>query len=752
MRNLSLILAAVGMTLVWNVNTAFAFDKALGAKIFAQKCVRCHGKDGKGNPEMDVAPLSGEQTLDELTQAIAETMPEDDPETCVGKEARAVAGYVLEKFFDAPADVAGQRPRIDMARLTVGQYRQAIADLGTEVYSTRPATNRHGLEAIYHNHRHLRHDKRVIVRFDPIVDFDFGEGSPDEKIGKDEFAIQWHGSLYAPETGEYEIVVRSANGLRLWLNDRHDPLIDAWVRSGDAKDHRATLFLVGGRQYPLRLEYFKFKDPTASIHLLWKRPHRELQVIATEYLSPDRSKTVLVASAPFSPDDRSYGYERGNQVDEAWQRSVVQGAVEVAERVAGSLPDIFGKKQVDQQAVREFGYRFVRRAFRRALDDEQKKQYVDRFVDESPDTALAVKRIVLATLLSPRFLYRETASDGFDDFDVASRLSFVLWDSLPDPWLLKSAEKGLLRKPEQIRAAAERMLADSRTKAKWQVFCYHWLRLDRFEDITKDEKSYAGFDQQVVSDLRTSLEKMLHRIAWEEEAGDFRQLLLSDHWYANSRLATWYGGQADSELEFKWQPVPRPEMAGGVLTHPLLMSGLAYHGSSSPIHRGVFIARGILGRRLKVPPIAVAPIPADSKPDWTTRQRIEFQTKPTACRTCHDLINPLGFPLEAYDAAGRFRQQENGNDIDASGWLQLASGNKVEFYGPRELAVYLAGSEETHQAFVQQVFHEFVKQPILAFGLKQPQELTRRFTENKYHIRRLILDVAVIAATPQNQH
>lgn len=725
-----------------------------GEKIYRQRCVRCHGADGRGNAEEDVAPLSGEQTLDGLTQAIAETMPEDDPDSCVGKEARAVAAFVLEKFFERPADAVA-RPRIELARLTVRQYRQAVADLGTEVLGTPSrslaAVEQHGLWSSYHNHRHLRHDKKIFERTDPVIDFDFGKESPGEKIGKDEFSIQWHGSLFAPDTGEYEIIIHSHNGFRLWLNDRHHALIDAWVRSGDAREHRATVYLIGGRWYPLRIEYFKFKDPAASIHLLWRRPGREPQIVASEYLTPEVAPPVLVASTPFPPDDRSYGYERGNQVGEGWQRAVTQAALAVAEQVADAAPRVLGEKK-NAAKLRAFGHRFVRRAFRRRLDPETRKQYVDRFVDGSDDMETSLKRIVLATLLSPRFLYRETAEDGYDSFDVASRLSFVLWDSIPDPWLLELAERGELTTEAQIRQTAQRMLDDPRTRSKWSVFCYYWLRLDRFEDITKDRQQFPGFDQQLVTDLRTSLEKFLQRVAWEEDSSDFRQLLLSDHWYANRRLAQWYGGEAPSDLEFVWQPVPRADVAGGVLTHPLLLSGLAYHASSSPIHRGVFLARGILGRRLKVPPVAVAPIPADSKPDWTTRQRIEFQTKPTACRTCHDLINPLGFPLEFFDAAGRFREKENGNAIDASGWLQLASGDKVEFYGPRELVVYLAGSEETHAAFVQQVFHDFVKQPILAFGSDMPKRLKDRFTESRFHIRKLLVDVAVSAALPANQN
>ena len=721
-----------------------------GARIYKQKCVRCHGAEGKGNE--DVAPFSGMHDLTELAQVIAETMPEDDPEQCVGKEAQAAAQYVLGKFFKSAEPTHASRPPIELARLTVRQYRQAIADLGT-VFAPRAAVSANrGLRATYFNHRRFRRDKEVLKRIDPSIDFDFGDGSPEKKIGKEEFSIQWRGSLIAPDTGEYEINVRADNGFRIWLNDMAAPLIDAWVRSGDAKDHRATIFLIGGRRYPLRLEFFKHKDKTAAIHLLWKRPRRAEQVIAREFLCPEDVPPVLIASVPFPPDDRSYGYERGSRISDAWQRAVMQGAIETAETLVASMPHLLKEKKNEPSAVKDLGYRFVERAFRRPLDPETRKRHVDDIVDSAPDMQAALKRIVIGTLMSPTFLYRETSTDGFDDFDIASRLSFVLWDSLPDPWLIEQASKGALHTPDQIRAAAGRMIEDPRTRSKLRVFYYYWLRLDRLEDVTKDAELYPGFDQQLVSDLRTSLYKFLDRVTWEEPSSDFRQLLVSEFWYANKRLADWYGGKAANNLEFVWQERPNHEAAAGVLTHPFLLSGLGYHKSSSPIHRGVFIARGILGRRLKVPPIAVAPLSADLKPELTTRERVELQTKPTACRTCHDLINPLGFPLESFDGVGRYRVKEKGKKVDASGWVLEADAEKVKFYGPRDLAVYMAGSPETHRAFVQQVFHELVKQPILAFGLKQPERLTEQFVSNQFNIRKLLHEVAVTSDLPQNQH
>ena len=162
-----------------------------------------------------------------------------------------------------------------------------------------------------------------------------------------------------------------------------------------------------------------------------------------------------------------------------------------------------------------------------------------------------------------------------------------------------------------------------------------------------------------MTDLQTSLDLFLEAAIWGEKS-DFRQLLVADHLYLNDRLARFYGREPAGDGKFHKVSFPTEERAG-LLTHPALMTGFAYHKASSPIHRGVFIVRSLLGRPLKAPPAAVAPLDEGLNPDMTTRERVAFQTSPAACATCHTLINPLGFSLEQYDAVGRLRKEEGEN-------------------------------------------------------------------------------------------
>lgn len=263
-------------------------------------------------------------------------------------------------------------------------------------------------------------------------------------------------------------------------------------------------------------------------------------------------------------------------------------------------------------------------------------------------------------------------------------------------------------------------------------------------DIAKDVEVFPGFDEALVADLRTSLELFLDEVIWNQ-AGDYRQLLLADYWFANGRMAQFYGLALPAEAPFQRVPLD-PQQRAGVLSHPLLLSGFAYHASSSPIHRGVFVARSLLGRSLRPPPEAVSPLSPELHADLTTRERVLLQTSPATCQSCHAMINPLGFPLEHFDAVGRYRTEEKGKPVNASGQYLTGSGARAEFAGARELAEFLANTEESQGAFVEQLFHHQIKQPIGAFGGGTRDDLLRGFAESDFDVRKLLVHLTTVAA------
>ncbi len=757
----------LGLALLFPAVKSLAAEGLTGEQIYRQQCASCHGAKGEGSEEYE-RPLVGDRSVDQLVRFISKSMPKDADKKCTGDDAKKVAVYIYESFYSRTAQERNKPPRIELSRLTVRQYRQAAADListfrgATDGGTSFPPLAQRGLKGEYYKSRRLRRtDERVIERTDPVVQFDFGVVGPEPtKFEPDQFSIRWSGSVLAPETGEYEFIVRTEHAARLWLNDNKRPLIDAWVKSGNDTEHRATIFLLAGRVYPLRLEFSKAKqgvddskdkkkkkpEVKASIALAWKLPHRTPETIPQRFLSPQSVPVSFVLTTPFPADDRSVGYERGTSISRAWEQATTDAAIEIADYVVSRLPELsgVGESAADRPAkLRDFCRRFAERAFRHPLTEEQKRLYIDRPFSSARDWETSVKRCLLFVLKSPHFLYREIGGVN-DGFAVASRLSFALWDSLPDAELLKAASSGQLAKREGVLWQAQRMVSNLRTQAKLHDFFMQWLKVDPVPDLAKDTTQFPGFDRVAATDLRTSLELFLDDVLGSNDS-DFRQLFLADYLYLNGRLAQLYGVGLPTNAGFQKVP-PRSGERAGILTHPYLMATFAYTATSSPIHRGVFLARSVLGRTLLPPPEAFTPLPAELHPKLTTRERVDLQTQPQACRTCHGMINPLGFTLENFDAIGRYRDKEKDKPVNPTGSYLTRKGETVQFTGVRDLAAFLAASDEVQEAFVEQLFHYFVKQPIRAYGPEKLSDLRRFFVDNRCNVRKLMVEIAAESA------
>jgi mono/diheme cytochrome c family protein len=732
-----------------------------GEQIYKELCASCHGDKGEGVKDQYAQPLVGDRSLMELTELIDKTMPEGEPEKVNGEEAKNVSRYVFDTFYSPVAQARNQSARIELSRLTVRQYHNSVTDLIGSFRQPSRWPDERGLRGEYFKTRRFRGNDRVIERVDPQINFNFEDKSPDaEKIEPHEFSIRWEGSLLAPETGVYEIVVKTEHAMKLWVNDLREPLIDAIVKSGNDTEYRASLRLHAGRVYPLKLEFIKANQGVddskkakerppakAMIALEWQPPQQVQQVIASRYLTPKVLPTQFIPQTPFPPDDRSIGYERGTSISKAWDQATTDGALEAAAYLVKHLRDLNGidlTKPEQKEKLREFCVKFAERAFHRPLTAEQKALYVDRQLDEAPDLQLGLKRVVLLVLKSPRFLYHEVGVEQPDNYDIAARISYALWDSLPDEALLKEAAAGKLATADQVREQVQRMMPDPRSRAKLRSFLLQWLRVDQAPDLSKDEKLFPGFDETVATDLRTSLELMLDDIVWSDSS-DFRRLLNEENIYLNGRLARLYGADLPAEAGFEKVALNADQRAG-VISHPYLLAGFAYTSTSSPIHRGVFISRSLLGRTLRPPPEAVSPLAPDLHASLTTRERVELQTKADACMGCHKMINPLGFTFENFDAIGRFRTEEKGRAINATGTYLTRAGKEQAFTNARELAGFLATSDESHAAFVEQLFHYYVKQPWRAYGLTTRGELQKQFVADQFHIRKLVGEIVVKAA------
>lgn len=781
-----------------------------GQVIYNKLCLECHGDRGQGVAGKYEEPLIGDRAVEALSRKIERTMPEENVGACVGEDAKAVAAYIYEAFYSPEAQARLRPPEKDLTRLTISQYRTSVMDLIGRFRMgpgfDRPISQQMGLKAVYRGFEPLppaekvdlpklpqeikweklkaekadeqkilaawadlknaqdKRDRELLAeeekrlkdrkpsRIEQVEErllFHWGAGSPDvEKLAQDQFNNRWEGSVFAEETGVYEFSLKSENGVRLWVNDDQKALIDGWVTSGpEIREEKKSIYLVGGRAYRLILEHFKFKEPSASLELWWKPPHGVAEIIPAHALHQDRTQPLMIVSTNFPADDRSVGYERGSSISKAWDQATTEAAIATAEHVEANLDRLAGTKPdaPDRpEKFKKFALTFAETAFRRPLSHEQRELYVESHFRTAKTPEVAAKRVVLFTLKSPRFLYPDLRDNDLpDDFDVASRLALALWDSIPDKKLIQAAAEKKLHTPGQVKAQAWRMVTDPRTKAKLHGFFHHWLELEHAENTSKDPKAFPGFDTEVLADLRRSLLQFIDQVVWTEKS-DYRELLQADYLLLNDRLGKFYGKEVKG-AEFQRVSFD-PRQRAGVVTHPYLLSSLAYSKQTSPIHRGVFLTRNIVGISLKSPPMAVAFDESHFNPSLTMREKITELTRNNSCMSCHSTINPLGFSLENFDAIGRWRTQDNQKPVNPVSDLATEEGATLRLTGPRDIVNYVAENPAGHRAFIRHLFHHTVKQQIPAYGPEVMERLQRNFASSGCNIKQLLVEISLIAA------
>jgi hypothetical protein len=323
--------------------------------------------------------------------------------------------------------------------------------------------------------------------------------------------------------------------------------------------------------------------------------------------------------------------------------------------------------------------------------------------------------------------------------DVARRLALILWDSIPDEELRSSP----LSSKAAIRAQAKRMLRSPQTRIKLRMFFHNWLQIDGSVVLEKDAALFPEFD---AGELRRSLDLFWDDLLWRGSA-DYRQLFLADSLFLNPALAKLYGMTPANESGFAKLRFAEDQRAG-LITHPYLLAALAFPENSSPIDRGVFLTRRLLGRPLKSPHKSISVLGevvalAEFAPDLTMREKIRELTKSEDCQVCHAVINPLGFSLEHYDALGRYRSQDHGRPIESGDRFPSDQADGVLLRNARDLAEFTAQDEGAQRSFVIRLFEYLNRQAIAAYGPGTVDELHTLFVASGFNMRQLVLEIAV---------
>ena len=288
-------------------------------------------------------------------------------------------------------------------------------------------------------------------------------------------------------------------------------------------------------------------------------------------------------------------------------------------------------------------------------------------------------RLILA---SPKFLFRvETppaSASGVgpvSDLELASRLSFFLWSSIPDDELLKIAEQGRLDQPAVLRAQVERMLKDPKARALVDSFATQWLRLRNLRSISPIARDFPNFDNELREAFRIETEMFFESIIREDRS--VLDLLNADYTYVNERLARHYGIANVYGSHFRRVPVPQ-EARRGLLGQGSILTVTSYPNRTSPVLRGKWVLENILGTPPPSPPQDVPDI-EENHPGAEARSlraRLEAHRRNPTCASCHRVMDPLGFALENFDGLGQWREKEPGGAIDPTG--QLANGTKID--------------------------------------------------------------------------
>ncbi|MEM7160561.1 MAG: DUF1592 domain-containing protein [Myxococcota bacterium] len=440
------------------------------------------------------------------------------------------------------------------------------------------------------------------------------------------------------------------------------------------------------------------------------------------------SITTTIADT-FAPDNRARGFDNQAEVQEvspaeiaAWEQAAeVLTAEAMADMTAFVGCDVTGSDE--DACVASFLADFGLRAFRRPLSaaelDKYTAFYLDHRAQSGPERALEM--LVQAMLMSPKFLYlvepgSEAEPSPLDDYAIASRLSYLLWNSMPDATLFQAAAAGELSTREGIEAQARRMIADPRAEDVVRDFYLQWMDAYALEALHLPE----GFDASLVDSTRTGLRLFIED--WYDNGGLFSELLTSNTVFADDVLAEYYG-LADASGGEPIEAALDPETHAGLLTRA------AFLGTHSiPPSRGDFVLNKLLCATLVVPPIEIPP-PPEGEEYETQRERFEAHAAMDCAAACHRLIDPLGFTFEHYDHSGRWRNTDNGHPIDATTDVVLSFAPELDgpVDGAIELSERLSRSETVMACQVEKWFTYAYSRPPRADDNCAKEQLVEAF-------------------------
>ena len=426
-----------------------------------------------------------------------------------------------------------------------------------------------------------------------------------------------------------------------------------------------------------------------------------------------------------------------------------------------------------RSCLNDFLTGFGRRLWRRPLSEAEttRLQAVYSAAAEATDPENGFRSLIKALLLSPHFLFRSELGTGagpdgvvrLTDFELASQLSYLLWDSTPDDTLLELAAAGRLHHPEVLRAEAGRLLRVSRRAAPvFAGFVRDWLKIEDLARSRKDRKRFPMYSSSVAGDLLEENRRFVDSVAFDP-GGDrrLRTLLTAGYGYVNARTAVIYGldapagstaalagaaatapgGTAALDATALRQRPLDPAQRRGIFTQGAFLAAHASQDTPKLVARGSLVREQVLCGEVPEPPDEFKFDDSKVTEDMTAREKFTVHTRSAFCARCHALFDGIGFALESYDAIGRFRTTDKDKPIDPSGTLTVPGKPELRFANFVELAEQLAELPETYDCFSRQYLTFATGRSAPEVSACEARAVARAFTESGHRLDALMLAV-----------
>jgi hypothetical protein len=405
--------------------------------------------------------------------------------------------------------------------------------------------------------------------------------------------------------------------------------------------------------------------------------------------------------------------------------------------------------------IRSFGLR----AFRRPLDTGEVKRYTRLFASET-DFMKGAQLVVEAMLQSPDFLFRldATSNPKWKPYAAASRLSYMLWDSMPDAALMDAAANGELSTPSGIEKISRRMLQDPRARQALDEFTSEWLRFDRILTSSRDRRRYPKFSRETAVAMTEEARQFVADLVWSNR--NFMEAFTANYGFVNADLASIYGVPAPAQ-EFVRTDFPVESERAGLLGQALFLALSAKPDDTSLTGRGLFVREQFLCQHVPPPPASVNTnlAPSTEAHPQTNRDRMSEHESNPVCATCHNLIDPIGFGFEKFDAVGARRDKyelrfygghEAGGRRQPPKSVNLAMDTNgfvagipdSHFSSPRELGAVLAKTPQCQECMVKQYFRYTAGRMETPIDYPVIQRALEQFRNSQFRFQELIIAIA----------